>query len=291
MKLSVVIPCLNAAATVGVQLDALANQHWDQPWEIVVADNGSTDESPKIVESYKDRLPNLRLIDASARRGQPYARNRGAAAARGVSLAFCDADDEIAPGWVAAMGNALLAHDFVACRLDFAKLNPPWLQAQFRGHAQQHGRLLKAKFPPYLWHAGGGTIGVKKSLHEAVGGFNEALPYQEDTDYCFRIQLRGIEAHFVSEAVLHVRCRGTLKGQLRQARHWAEYSILLYKMYRTSNSDDFRRWKDFLAGWKTILLSIPQICGDRAAQAQWVRQLGWQVGRLIGSIKYHVPPV
>lgn len=291
IQLSVVIPCLNGAATIGVQLDALANQQWDQPWEIVVADNGSTDESPKIIESYRNRLPNLRVVDASARRGQPYALNFGAAAAKGNALAFCDADDEVASGWVAAMGEALLKYDFVACRVDFSKLNPPWAQAIFQRHAQQHGRLLRAPFPPYLWHAGGGTLGVKKALHEAVGGFDEALPYLHDTDFCFKLQLKGVELHLVSEAVLHIRCRDTLSGLLRQARHWAEYTALLYKMYRPVNSKDMWLWKEFLWQWKGLLRSIPQIRLGRTARARWVWRLGWQLGRLLGSIKYQVPPV
>jgi glycosyltransferase involved in cell wall biosynthesis len=291
MKLSVIIPCLNAATTIAAQLDALAKQDWTERWEVIVADNGSTDDSLKIVESYKDKLPSLRVVDASSRRGQPYALNSGAAAAQGDSLAFCDADDEVAPGWVAAMGEALLQHDFVACRIDFTKLNPPWLQTVFRAHAQQHGRLLKAKFPPYLWHAGGGTLGVRKSLHTAVGGFADALPCLHDNDYCFKIQLRGVELLYVPEAVVHVRCRDTLRGLLRQACRWAEYSVLLYKMYRPANSKDFRLWKEFLWQWKGLLCSIPQIRIGRSARAMWVWQFGWQLGRFLGSVKHHVPPV
>jgi glycosyltransferase involved in cell wall biosynthesis len=53
LRLSVVIPCLNAAATIGVQLEALAGQSWEGEWEVVVADNGSTDGSQAIVESYR----------------------------------------------------------------------------------------------------------------------------------------------------------------------------------------------------------------------------------------------
>ena len=289
MKLSVVIPCFNAAATIRVQLEALARQHWDREWEVVVADNGSTDDSREIVESYRDRLPNLRIVDASARRGQPYALNCGAAAAAGIALAFCDADDEMAPGWVAGMGDALHRYDFVACRIDFKKLSPLWAQAIFERHAQQEGRLLKAKFPPYLWHAGGGTLGVKKSLHEAVGGFDEALPYRHDTDFCFKVQLQGVELHFVSEAVVHVRCRDTLSGLLRQAWHWAEYDVLLYKIYGSANSKDFSRWKICLGEWKGLVRALPQIGLDRTARARWVWRFGWQVGLLLGSIKYHVP--
>jgi glycosyltransferase involved in cell wall biosynthesis len=292
VKLSVIIPCLNAATTIGAQLEALAMQQWDKEWEVIVADNGSTDDTRPIVEQYRNRLPNLRIVDASRRRGQPYALNVAAAAANGDALAFCDADDQVAAGWVAAMGEALLEHDFVACRIDLTKLNPPWVQSIFQEHAQQHGKLLKAWFPPYLGHAGGGTLGVKKSLHQVVDGFDEALPYHHDTDFCFKVQLRGVELRCIPEAVLHIRCRDNLTGLLRQACHWAEYSVLLYKMYRPRETkDSLWLWRKFLRESKSSLRSITRIRFGKSDQALWVWRFGWQLGRLIGSIKYHVPPV
>ncbi|HKV06504.1 MAG TPA: glycosyltransferase family A protein, partial [Thermoanaerobaculia bacterium] len=128
LKLSVVIPCLNAADTLGVQLEALAGQSWPGEWEVIVADNGSTDGSREVVERYRDRLPNLRLVDASDKRGQAHARNVGAAAATGEAFLFCDADDEVAPGWLAALGRVLEDREFVACRYDNEKLNPEWVR-------------------------------------------------------------------------------------------------------------------------------------------------------------------
>lgn len=104
VKLSVIIPCLNAERTIGEQLAALAAQRWSERWEVIVADNGSTDGTLEVVRRFAGRLPELRVVDASQRRGSGYARNRGAAVARGEWLAFCDADDVVAPGWVAAMG-------------------------------------------------------------------------------------------------------------------------------------------------------------------------------------------
>src|SRR3546814_18408136 len=94
---------------------------------IFVADNGSTDGTQDIVMSYRDRIPNLRLVDASDKRGLAHARNVGAREAAGESIAYCDADDEIAPGWVAAMGAAVGQLAFVACRVDFDNLNPAWV--------------------------------------------------------------------------------------------------------------------------------------------------------------------
>ncbi len=290
MKLSVIIPCFNGARTIGAQLEALAHQSWDEPWEIIVSDNGSTDPSMDIVNGYRERLPQLRIVDASARRGQPYALNVGAAAARAEAVAFCDADDEVAPGWVAAMGQALARHSFVACRIDFKKLNPPWLCEIFDDHAQVLSGPLKAWYPPYLSHAGGGTLGVKKELHDAVGGFDETLPYQHDTDYCFKIQLKGVELVFVPDALLHVRCRQTIGGLFQQGRLWAQYTILLYKYYRSFEREKRKPWRMFMRQWRNLLLSIPQM-HDKAGRALWVWNLGWQLGRLGGSIKHHVPPV
>ncbi|HEX2804591.1 MAG TPA: glycosyltransferase family 2 protein, partial [Kineosporiaceae bacterium] len=99
-RLSVVIACLNAQDVLGVQLAALAGQECPVPWELLLCDNGSTDGTVALAESWADRLP-LRVIDASGVRGSGPARNAGAEAARGEWLGFCDADDEVGSGWLA----------------------------------------------------------------------------------------------------------------------------------------------------------------------------------------------
>ena len=70
MKISVIIPCLNAAGTLVEQLEALFGQDYSGEWELLVADNGSSDGTAELVESYRSKLPRLRFVDASARRGQ-----------------------------------------------------------------------------------------------------------------------------------------------------------------------------------------------------------------------------
>src|SRR6185436_4446014 len=158
LRLSVVLPCRDAAATLEPLLMALAAQSWEGEWEVLVADNGSTDGSRQVVERFRERVPGLRVLDASDRPGQGHARNVGAAAARGDALLFLDCDDEPAPGWLAAMGSALARHGFVACRYDQSKLNPPWLAAS-RPTPQAAG-LNPYVYPPFLPHAGGSSLGV-----------------------------------------------------------------------------------------------------------------------------------
>jgi glycosyltransferase involved in cell wall biosynthesis len=285
LKLSVVIPCLNAASMIAVQLAALSRQSWPGEWEVIVADNGSTDRSRQIAESYGDRLPSLRVIDASDRRGQAHARNLGAAVATGDALLFVDADDEVAPGWLEAMGRALTVHDFVACRYDNEKLNPEWVQ---RTHLNpQRNGLTRYDYPPFLPHAGGGGLGVRRAVHEAVGGFDETLPALEDTDYCWRIQLAGHSFEFVPDAVVNIRHRHDLGSIYRQGVSYGKHNVLIYQRYRSRGMPRLG-WLPGLLRWAKLILKTPLMVLTREGRARWAWQLGWRVGRIEGCLEHKV---
>ena len=288
MKVSVIIPCYNGADTIAVQLEALANQEWSGPWEVIVADNGSTDQSRAIVEQYRTRFANIRVVEASERRGGAYARNVGVRASTGEAILFCDVDDEVAPGWLAAMAEALTTHDFVACRLDTEKLNAPW-QQQMLGNPQRDG-LQKLHYPPYLFHAGGSTLGVKRKVFDALGGFDDTYRYLIDTEFCCRVQLAGCSFYFVSDAVVHYRYRATFGGIYRQARNWGEWNIYLYKKYKPAGHSELWRWKMYVDDWKRLLWLLPTIY-RKGRLAEFLFVLGWQMGRLRGTLKHRVAPV
>ncbi len=282
IKLSVIIPCLNSAETIGTQLEALANQSWTETWEVIVSDNGSTDTTLEIVKLYRERLPNLRVVDSSDLRGNSHARNVGVLASRGNALAFCDADDEVGTGWVAAIGNAISKYGFVASRFDTKKLNS---NVYFRKHPQEDG-VMKYTYPPYLPHVGGCGMGVKRSIHEAVGGFDESMLRLADTDYCWRIQLQGAKLHFVSNAVVHIRHRHTLKSTFQQSRLWGEYNVLLYKKYLPLGMPKLS-WKEGVLSWKKMLKQLFRI-GNEEDRVRAIWRFGWCIGRVIGSIKHRV---
>jgi GT2 family glycosyltransferase len=286
MKLSVIIPCFNAAQTIGAQLEALANQCCAEPWEVIVADNGSTDNSMVVVKQFRDRLPNLHIVDASCQQGQAYARNMGAWAGAGEYLAFCDADDEVGVGWVTAMVEALAEADFVASRFEATKLNQAWA-LEARQLPQQHG-LQEYKYPLYLPHASASGLGIKRSLHEAMGGFDESLRILEDTDYCWRLQLAGVKLHFAPNAIIHYRLRHNLSGIYSQACAYAEYNVLLYKKYQALGMPQLSfSLRANLKGWLRLLQSLPQIrCMEK--RARWVWIFGWRMGRLQGCIKHRI---
>lgn len=284
MRLSVIMAILNSGDTIETQLKALANQVWSEPWEVIISDNGSTDDSIKIVEKYKDQIPNLRIVDSSDRRGHAHALNIGIEASIGESLAFCDGDDEVGPGWLAALGKALSKYDFVACRTDIEKLNSFWVQKS-RGNIQQEG-IQKFNYPDYLPHAGAGTIALKQWIHEAIGGFNESLTYLHDTDYCWRIQLLGIKLYFVPDALVHIRFRNNIRDIYLQAHSYGKYNVMLYKKYQQFGMPKIS-WKQRMLKILGVIkcLLLIRDTGD-IANVVWF--FGWYMGRLKGSINFRM---
>lgn len=284
MKLSVIIACFNGADFIADQLEALASQCYAGPWELVISDNGSTDESLAIVKTYRDRIPELRIVDSSDRQSRAYARNVGVEAATGDALLFLDQDDAVASGWLAAMSKALHENDFVACRVETEKLNRSFVRKS-RGGFQRRG-LQKYIYPSFLPHAAGCTLGIKRSLHKEIGGLDEAFFSLDDTDYCWRIQLRGTNLHFVPEAVLHYRYRKKLNDLFRQALEYSEDNVKLYKRYRTLGMP-MLTWREPILYWKQLIKRLYRI-RDKGDFARCLWMLGWRIGRLIGSIKCKV---
>lgn len=91
---SVVIPTYNRAHLVGRAIQSVLNQTY-QDFEIIVVDDGSTDNTEEVVKSFND--PRIRYIRHDQNRGGSAARNTGIKMARGEYIAFQDSDDEWLP--------------------------------------------------------------------------------------------------------------------------------------------------------------------------------------------------
>jgi O-antigen/teichoic acid export membrane protein/glycosyltransferase involved in cell wall biosynthesis len=285
VDLSVVIPARNAASTIGDQLESLASQDWTGSWEVVVVDNGSTDDTVAIVQRFADRLPAVRVVSALERSSIPYARNRGVEAARGRLIAFCDADDEVGEGWLAAVAAGLERYGAVGTPRDHVRLNEDWVRAS--REPPPANAFHENWYPPYLPHTAAGGMAVRRELHEAIGGFDESLSSCEDNDYCFRLQLRGVDLGTVEGAVYHYRFRDTIGGIFRQAYWYSEQNARVQRMYRTPDSELPRRWTWPVKNWPALIKALPGVVrkGGRARFA-WI--LGWELGRLRGSIRHRV---
>jgi len=282
--LSVVVPVRGRPELLVEQLEALAAQSAREPWETVVADDSDAgdDEVAQVVARFEGRVPGLRRVPAGGK-GAGHARNVGAAAAAGDKLAFLDADDVAAPGWVDAMAAALDRHAVVASRWEFERLNTPETLAS-RTPAQLDGPQ-RYRRPPFLDHAGGCGLGVRREAFEAVGGFDERWPLLEDTDLTWRLQLAGYELAFAPDAVVHIRFRSGL-ASFTQAYGYGFYNVRLYKEYLPRGMPRIGPLRSLESLWG-LVRSLPEVF-DREKRPRYVRRLGHRLGRLAGSIRFGV---
>ncbi len=178
---SVIIPCYNGRRFLSQAIDSVLVQTI-VPAEIIVVDDGSTDDSAEVAESYG---PPVRVI-RQANQGESAARNVGIAAARGDYLLFLDADDLLesqsleiladavnqAPGSVALMGFAWFTNDPSRP----TKVRMPEDSQFFPG-------IITGNFgPPHCWL-------TPADLVRKVGGFHPPLRWFEDWEMWCRIAL------------------------------------------------------------------------------------------------------
>lgn len=281
IEVSVVIACYNAASWLGDQLEALAQQVGAPDFEVVIVDDGSSDRSVAVAARFHDAAFELRIHPQPRVGNVAMVRNLGVERSRGRYVLFCDADDLVAPEWVAWMSEALRTQDLVAGRFAFDQLNPDWAVRASR--PRQTDGLQQDGFLPF---AGGGNLGVAKRTFEELGGFDPTLPALEDTDFCFRAQLAGHALEFVPDAVVQVRLRHSFRGLYRQGHGWGTGTAALHRRYLAYGMPLPSRLRH-LAGW---LLVLPRLllAFDRSKLGRWFFALGWRVGRIRGNVRYRL---
>jgi GT2 family glycosyltransferase len=271
--ITVILAVYNGAGELGEQLEALAAQRHDQPWELIVADNGSTDDSARLAAAWSDRIPGLWVLDASSVRGSAAARNLAVSQAKGTKLAFCDHDDVVQPGWVAAMSAALDDHDLVAGRNDFGSLNQ---------QAAAQSTKPPRDFYEFLPYGLGCNLGVSRRAFEAVQGFDTSMRANYDLDLCWRVQLAGYPLHVEPAAVVAKRHRGSSGDIWRQHYSYGSDDLTLYR--RFSRHGMPRRLDRAARRYAWLVLHLPDL-RRLSSRRSWTRVAANQAGRLVGSIR------
>jgi glycosyltransferase involved in cell wall biosynthesis len=201
---SIIIPCYNTEAFVAKAIESALSQSYD-PIEVIVVDDGSTDDSLNVIESFGDRIK----WKTGENQGVSAARNRGINLANGEFVKFLDADDILPEHSVATQVRQIQkARDKRVsvfgdgCQIDSA--------GQVLG--KSNFRCKRAEEDPitYILSVNPGTqypLHRRKHLVE-IGGFDEDLPWAEDYDLHLRLQLKGILMKYCAADVVHVRQHG-----------------------------------------------------------------------------------
>jgi glycosyltransferase involved in cell wall biosynthesis len=279
---SVIVPARNASRTLQQQLDAIAEQDYTDRFEIVIAMNGGRDGTAEVAARWINRRGLGRLVDASARRGPGYARNRGADAARGDFLAFCDADDVVSRGWLRALVAGAEQADVVTGPHSLDLLNDPVIRSC--QSVPPLGKPLHAFLP----FASTSNCGVWRDVFDAVGGFDEQrYSAGEDVAFSWRAQLSGFSLLVAEEAVVHKRFR---PRRLAIAPQYFRYGIgdaWLYSQFGPAGMPR-RSLREAFQEWRAIVRGVLSLAGTAGRLGRVVQMAALDCGRIAGSVRYRV---
>jgi glycosyltransferase involved in cell wall biosynthesis len=241
VKATVIIATRNRAAQLPETLKCLHAQAFPDAWEIIVIDNGSTDETQAVIDRWRDRLP-LRGLHQPVP-GKNRALNLALPEARGELLVFTDDDVVLAPSWLGAMVRA--AEAWPSYDIFGGPILPIWPEATpdwIKEHSLAVVAFAKLTLPiaegpaPEKWTPFGPNFALRASaLHgerfaETIGASfagDTLYPLGDEIEFLRRLMARGSRVVFVpSTAVGH-----------RVEPHQLEADWLLRRVFRSGRGD------------------------------------------------------
>lgn len=211
---SVIIPAFNEQQYIGEALDSLLNSQFDHnQLEIIVVDNGSTDNTVAIANSKGVRVeiqPNIKV---------GAVRNRGARLASGKYLIFLDSDCVVSPLWILNGIQQLEENETLVLGGQYlTRAQPSWLE--------RYWALSNSTGAVHLTTLVGGCIFIRKDTFLDVGGFDESLNSGEDSEITSRLKNKGYSVKIDAKmSIIHLGFPSKIIPFIkRQLWHSADYS-------------------------------------------------------------------
>jgi glycosyltransferase involved in cell wall biosynthesis len=183
--ISIIIPTFNRAVKTARAVSSVLYQHFTD-YEIIVVDDGSTDETERVLHQFKNRI---RYVSHKANKGVSAARNTGLAVSKSPLIAFLDSDDYWLPDKLAVQKaffdgnpNALICQTEETWIRNGKRANPG------KRHLKPTGDVFGPSLALCL--VSPSSVMLKRELIEEVGFFDEGLPACEDYDLWLRIACR-----------------------------------------------------------------------------------------------------
>lgn len=214
---SIIVPVYNDPTGVGETLASLtALDYPTDRYEVIVADNNSTDDTRRVVERVADAHRNVSLVVERARQSSYAARNRGIGASTGELLAFVDADMHVDPDWLSRVVAELdrSGADYMGCAVELYSPNgAPTLADRFdaaRGFDIER-YIADLDFAPTC------CLVVRRAVIEAVGEFDDRLVSSGDMEFGNRVADAGFSLHFARDIPMYHPTRSSVRANVKKA--------------------------------------------------------------------------
>lgn len=197
-SISIVIPTFNGGSRIGNCLNALLNQVGRRDVEILVVDDGSTDDTARVVGSF----PEVRLF-SQGNAGPATARNRGAIEARGAIILFTDDDCVPMPDWLSAMLAPFKDSAVVAAKGTYRtrqkRLTARFVQIEYEDRYRLMAGLDSIDFVDTY------SAAFRRDRFLKMSGYDDSFPVAcaEDIELSYRMSARGWKMKFAPAAIVY----------------------------------------------------------------------------------------
>lgn len=210
--ISVIVPVYNDPEGLETTVESLVDQTAND-YEILIADNGSTDETPDVARAYAQQ-EGIRRVTEEAIQSPGAARNAGIEAARGDVLAFIDADMWVESDWLQRVRDRMIEDDvrYLGCNVQYVAIERT-VPARY---------LVKQNRTLFEWYlradsyAPAGSLVVTQDVVDEVGGFDPRLCSAEDYEFGRRVERAGIDQVFAHDIVMYHPARSSVVSLLRR---------------------------------------------------------------------------
>jgi len=218
-KVSIIVASYNNQDTIGECLESiLALDYPKDCYEVIVMDGVSNDGTVKIAEQYPVKVVSIRL-------NCPAAYNYAFKIAAYPILGFVDSDAKVEPDWLKKLVPRLAEPQVAGVSGSIDTWNRDNLWARSIGYELKN---RYRRIGRYTGRIATMNLLLKKSVIEEVGGWDEKLPSQYDTDFGFRMSEKGYKIAYEPAAVCYHYNRPTLKAYYKQQLQYGKNTLKLY---------------------------------------------------------------
>lgn len=287
-KYSIIIPCFNEENNIGPCIDSIRAQDFSKNgYEIIAVDNGSIDDTVRIIREKRVKLGN------AEKKGPAAAKNRGIEIAKGEIIVFLDADCIAGKDWLKNLIKPFENSGVGCVAGEIQGFEPNTHLERFlnmRKHLSQSSNVRH----PFLPYAATANAAYRREVFDRVGRFDENLIIGEDADFSWKMQIKTqLELYYNPDAVVFHPQETTIKGLFSQKKRHAYGTVALYKKYRKLWKREKRPIRNIYWEYYSIIRRLFKMLRDYIMKRpvtsediymQAILEAGWKLGLLKGSI-------